>query len=120
MVCLISSLVRRHLDVLLDIFWAEPAAEAVLGRAIVDADGSSVERAEIVDADEAILGASEEPAAVNDGAWSELVLRRHALLVDTLPVNNRRVFVDLKDHFLSLANRVAQLAHRRWRLWLWN
>ena len=113
MVCLISSLVRGHFNVLVDIVRAEPATEGPIRvRAVEDADCALVARASIVDADETILGASGEPATVYDGPWTKLVSILNSVRVDRIPQG--RVFKDLDDEFLGLTNRISEGAHR-WR-----
>ena len=113
MVSLISSLVRRHFDVLVDIFRAEPAANRpILVRAVEDAYCALVARASIIDADETILGASGEPATVYDGPWTKLVSILNSVSVDRIP--HGRINKDLDDEFLSLTNRISEGAHR-WR-----
>ena len=113
MVSLISPLVRRHFDVLVDIFRAEPAANRpILVRAVEDAYCALVARASIIDADETILGASGEPATVYDGPWTKLVSILNSVSVDRIP--HGRINKDLDDEFLGLADRISEGAHR-WR-----
>ena len=113
MVSLISSLVRGHFDVLVDIFRAEPASDGPIRvRAVEDTDCALVARASIIDADETILGASGEPAAVYDGPWTKLVSILNSVRVDRIPQG--RVYKDLDDELFGLPNRISKGAHR-WR-----
>ena len=78
MVRLISSLVWLNLNKLLNIFRTEPTAQrTLLVRAVVDTHCTLIRLTPIIDTDEAILSASEEPATIYDCPRSKLALGRH-------------------------------------------
>ena len=73
--------------------------------AIIDANGTSVQRASIIDTDKTILCAGIEPTTIENGTRAELILRWELRSIYSRP--SCSVFKDLDDELLSLSEWVT-------------
>ena len=110
MVCLVCPFVGWLLDKSFNFESAEATSDSFFTCAVVNADGTSLTFAEVVDAHVAVLTACFEPPSILDSCGPKVFLARHSILVDCVP--KRSVYKDLNYKFFSLTDGITQSAHR--------
>ena len=103
---LVRGLVRCNFDPLVDLSRAKPSTLWFECCAVIDADGSPLFLAQIVDTDVAAEGTGLEPATKNDRSWTKHTLGRHFGFIDGLP--SSRVLKDLHNILLRLTDGVSK------------